>query len=134
MGIWCIQKNIWVSATHIPGVTNVEADKKSRQFDVHTEWALNDQPVNRCLAKDPGGISRGYTDNTPVAYTTVVPCGNANVGQPPTDFAQNATFTLLASNHGEAELSSSTKLLTMRQHPLVCRFFVVFAITLYMGC
>ncbi|CAB4034218.1 Hypothetical predicted protein [Paramuricea clavata] len=93
-----------------------------------------DMPVNRCLAKDPGGVSRGYTDNTPVAYTTVVPCGNANVGQPPTDFAQNATSTLLTSNHGEAELSSSTKLLTMRQHPLVCRFFVVFAITLYMGC
>jgi hypothetical protein len=45
--IWCIQKNIWVSATHIPGVTNVEADKRSRQFDDHTEWALNGQVFDR---------------------------------------------------------------------------------------
>ncbi|CAB4023326.1 Hypothetical predicted protein, partial [Paramuricea clavata] len=37
-------------------------------------WCIqkNIWPVNRCLAKDPGEISRGYTDNTPVAYTTVI--------------------------------------------------------------
>ncbi|CAB4005586.1 Tyrosine- kinase Tec [Paramuricea clavata] len=69
-----------------------------------------DMPVNKSFAKDPGGISRGYTDNTPVAYTTVVPCGNANVGQPPTDFAQNATSTLLTSQSGQdAPTTSETQ-------------------------
>ena len=33
--------NIWLSATHIPGVTNVEADKASRKFNDRTEWQLN---------------------------------------------------------------------------------------------
>jgi hypothetical protein len=37
-----MQKNIWLSTAHIPGVTNVEADRKSRKFNFNTEWALND--------------------------------------------------------------------------------------------
>ena len=98
-----------------------------------------------------------------MAHTTVVPGGHTNVGQPSTDFAQNATSTLLtsqsgqdapttsetqttgmsliwklllllifknhskvkafqnklptsSSNHGEAELSSSTKLTSTNGH------------------
>ena len=27
---WCIQRNIWLSATHIPGSYNIQADKESR--------------------------------------------------------------------------------------------------------
>ncbi len=27
---WCIQKQIWLSATYLPGVLNVEADKQSK--------------------------------------------------------------------------------------------------------
>ncbi|CAB3997045.1 Hypothetical predicted protein [Paramuricea clavata] len=75
---------------------------------------LIQEPVNKSFAKDPGGISRGYTDNTPVAYTTMVPCGNANVGQPPTDFAQNATSTLLTSQSGQdAPTTSETQTIGM---------------------
>ena len=38
--LWCIENQIWVSATHIPGSTNVEADHESRVFHDNTEWAL----------------------------------------------------------------------------------------------
>jgi len=37
---WCQSKNIWVTATHIPGKENVEADRESRVFSDTTEWQL----------------------------------------------------------------------------------------------
>ena len=39
---WACERNIWLSAAHIPGVLNVEADTASRKFSDDTEWALND--------------------------------------------------------------------------------------------
>ena len=39
--LWCIDNNIWVSAAHIPGSKNVEADRESRVFHDNTEWALS---------------------------------------------------------------------------------------------
>ncbi len=38
---WCIQRKIWITATHLPGKCNVIADEKSRVFQDHTEWMLN---------------------------------------------------------------------------------------------
>ena len=38
---WCITRNIWVSAAHIAGELNVEADRKSRHFSDKHEWMLN---------------------------------------------------------------------------------------------
>ena len=38
---WCIEESVWLTVSHIPGKKNVEADKKSRIFDDHTEWKLN---------------------------------------------------------------------------------------------
>ena len=38
---WCIQKHIWITASHIPGKLNVEADHRSRQFNDGSEWMLN---------------------------------------------------------------------------------------------
>ena len=40
--IWayCIDSNIWISAAHIPGKTNLVADKMSHQFNDNTEWKL----------------------------------------------------------------------------------------------
>ncbi len=38
---WCIERNIWLSAVHIPGKVNVEADKMSRVFHDNNEWKLN---------------------------------------------------------------------------------------------
>ena len=37
---WCIDSNIWLSACHIPGSQNTDADKQSRVFNVSTEWSL----------------------------------------------------------------------------------------------
>jgi len=38
---WIISNGTWVSAAHIPGVDNVEADKASREFNDTLEWSLN---------------------------------------------------------------------------------------------
>ena len=37
---WCYARDIWISAAHIPGVLNVEADSASRQFNDALEWML----------------------------------------------------------------------------------------------
>ena len=42
---WCISKNIWLSATYIPGLIN-EADLPSTIFDDSTEWVLNKDIFN----------------------------------------------------------------------------------------
>ena len=41
--IWtfCIDRNIWLTAAHLPGHLNVLADERSRIFDDKTEWKLN---------------------------------------------------------------------------------------------
>ncbi|CAB4000067.1 Hypothetical predicted protein [Paramuricea clavata] len=38
---WCMTRNIWLTASHIPGKLNVVADKASRVFDDSTEWKLD---------------------------------------------------------------------------------------------
>ena len=44
---WCsAQQNIWISASHIPGSANVDADKESRNASDSTEWSLNDSIYN----------------------------------------------------------------------------------------
>lgn len=49
--IWdyCIANGVWLSATHLPGCKNTEADKESRQFNDRTEWML-DPIVYRSIA------------------------------------------------------------------------------------
>lgn len=37
---WCLDKNIHLTAAHIPGTDNVEADKESRSFNEDLEWSL----------------------------------------------------------------------------------------------
>ena len=48
---WCRQRNIWLSAAHIPGIDNTEADRKSRLFNDATEWKLNYQAFQLCTAQ-----------------------------------------------------------------------------------
>ena len=40
--IWdyCVERNIWISASHLPGCENTEADRESRHFNDHTELQL----------------------------------------------------------------------------------------------
>ena len=37
---WCIDNRVHISAAHIPGATNIEADKESRVFNDNTKWML----------------------------------------------------------------------------------------------
>jgi len=38
---WAIERENWLTVTHIPGILNVEADKESREAETRTEWKLN---------------------------------------------------------------------------------------------
>ena len=39
---WCIPREIFVTAQYLPGVQNVIADRKSRQFNDQIEWKLDE--------------------------------------------------------------------------------------------
>ena len=40
--LWALERNIWLSASHVPGVLNVEADSASRKdYALDSEWKLN---------------------------------------------------------------------------------------------
>ena len=49
--IWAKERNIWLTATHIPGIENVEADAQSRQFNDRTEWKLDSKIFQRITDK-----------------------------------------------------------------------------------
>ena len=38
--LWALNRNMWLSAAHIPGIENVEADLASREFKDELEWTL----------------------------------------------------------------------------------------------
>ena len=48
---WVISKNNWLSAIHIAGVLNEEADEESRQQELRTEWVLNRQDFKFVVEK-----------------------------------------------------------------------------------
>ena len=50
---WCIPRNIWVSAVHIAGKLNVDADFKSRSFSDKHEWMLNRNVFTEILTAFP---------------------------------------------------------------------------------
>jgi len=47
---WAIERNIWISASYIPGKENV-ADEKSRVFHDETEWKLNEEVFHSIVDK-----------------------------------------------------------------------------------
>ena len=48
--MYCMENDIWLTACHLPGVLNIEADISSRQFNERTEWQL--QPDIFCKITD----------------------------------------------------------------------------------
>ena len=38
---WALTRDNWITASHIPGVLNIEADRESRNTADRTEWMLN---------------------------------------------------------------------------------------------
>jgi hypothetical protein len=51
--IWnaCQQKEIWITAQHLPGVHNVDADWASRHINERTEWTLDKAIFTRIVTK-----------------------------------------------------------------------------------
>ena len=49
--LWCIENGIWLSCSHIPGKSNIEADEKSRLFNDQTEWKLKDTIFQKITEK-----------------------------------------------------------------------------------
>ena len=47
--LWCISRNIWISAAHIAGKSNERADLESRQNKTETEWMLNKSILSGAL-------------------------------------------------------------------------------------
>ena len=43
---WCIDRHIHLSAAHVPGKDNHEADQESRAENDDTEWALSENVFN----------------------------------------------------------------------------------------
>ena len=39
---WASDSSIWLSARHLPGIQNTEADFESRKYEIHTELKLNE--------------------------------------------------------------------------------------------
>ena len=48
---WCIACNVWISAAHIPGKMNVQADMKYRNINLGAEWMLNPEDLKTSLAQ-----------------------------------------------------------------------------------
>ena len=51
--IWALRiaNNNWLSATHLPGCKNVEADAECKVFNDRTEWMLDPQIFERITNK-----------------------------------------------------------------------------------
>lgn len=49
--LWCINEGIWLTCSHIPGILNTEADKKSRVFNDRTEWKLKSSIFQQIVGK-----------------------------------------------------------------------------------
>ena len=48
---WCIQRNIYLVAHHVPGKSNVLADQESRVFRDDTDWKLDPQVIKPFLSQ-----------------------------------------------------------------------------------
>ena len=48
---WCIDRNIWLSAAHIPRVYNIKADLESRRTNTKMEWMLDRALLNNAVSQ-----------------------------------------------------------------------------------
>lgn len=46
---WAIEHNTWISAAHIPGLDNIEADHLSRDLNLELEWMLSPQAFQKVV-------------------------------------------------------------------------------------
>ena len=48
---WCRKRGVWISAAHIPGVLNTEADEESRKINSDSEWKLDSRVLQSTLTQ-----------------------------------------------------------------------------------
>ena len=48
---WCIHRGIWLTLAHIPGKTNIVADRESRQHRRELEWTLSQELYEEGICK-----------------------------------------------------------------------------------
>ena len=51
--IWCIERKIHLTAAHVPGLDNCEADEESRTRNIDTEWTLKSQIFSEIVQTFP---------------------------------------------------------------------------------
>lgn len=44
---WCLDRDIFLSSQHIPGISNIQADQLSRKFSDNLEWKLKEEIFRR---------------------------------------------------------------------------------------
>ena len=54
--MWCLQRDILLTAQHLPGKENVVADRESRVMKDHSDWMLNPVIFHRIQKHFPGSI------------------------------------------------------------------------------
>ena len=47
--LWCMENDIWITITYIPGVENITADFESRKTNDRTEWMLDTKVFNKII-------------------------------------------------------------------------------------
>lgn len=45
---WCIHRQIWITASYLPGIDNHVADRRSREFNDQLEWMLDKEIFRQC--------------------------------------------------------------------------------------
>ena len=50
---WCLERKIHLSAAHVPGVSNTEADEMSRKFNDDLEWSIREETFKVIVSKFP---------------------------------------------------------------------------------
>ncbi|XP_013379776.1 uncharacterized protein LOC106151203 [Lingula anatina] len=85
---WCKSKNIWLTATHIPGSENRETDQTSRKFDGRHEWKL-DSLNHTSTQETEGRPGQSHPDRSSLAHSAMV----AKNPSAPTSGAPTQTVT-----------------------------------------
>ena len=49
--MWCKERDISLTITHLPGILNIEANKASRVFHDDTEWSLDDKVFQSLVSR-----------------------------------------------------------------------------------
>ncbi|XP_071153666.1 uncharacterized protein [Mytilus edulis] len=118
--IWCIEHQIWPTATHIPGKLNTKADYQSRNFNDQIEWQQNKNNFEKvCLLWNKPEI-----DLFASHLNTQLPIFCSWKADPESSFVD--AFTLdWALNSARSALSAfglTFDYVPVGKHPLVIRF------------